>query len=72
VNSEAMKPDQMSMNGDEPLKYLSPARQDRIHQAVSGKYSTDNNNSEDISVGRVGTGTCWILRRNIWEFVGEC
>jgi hypothetical protein len=49
VNSEAMKPDQMSMNGDEPLKYLSQAKQDRIHQTVSGKYSTDNNNSEDIS-----------------------
>jgi hypothetical protein len=56
VNSEAMKPDQMSMNGDEPLNDLSPARQDRIHQAVSGKYSTDNNNSKDRSVGRVGMG----------------
>jgi hypothetical protein len=50
-----MKPDQMLMNGDEPLKYLSLARQYRIHQAVSGKYSTNNNNSKDISVGRVGT-----------------
>ena len=49
MNSEAMKPDHMSMNGDEPLKYLSMARQDRIHQTVSGKYSIDNNNSEDIS-----------------------
>lgn len=56
VNSEAVKPDQMSMNGDEPLKDLSPARQDRIHQAASGKYSTDSNNSEDRSVGRVGMG----------------
>jgi hypothetical protein len=56
VNSEAMKPYHMSMNGDESLKYLSPSRQDMIHQVVSGKYSTDKNNSEDRSVGRVGTG----------------
>lgn len=56
MNSEAMKPDQMSINGDEPLKDLNPASQDRIHQAVSGKYSTDNSNLENRSIGRVGTG----------------
>lgn len=56
VNSEAMKPDQMSMNGDDTIKYLSPARQDTTHQAVSDIYSTDNNNSEDRSVGRIGIG----------------
>lgn len=56
VNSEAMKPDQMSMNEDDTIKDLNPVRQDRTHQAVSDKYSTDNNNSEDRSVGRIGTG----------------
>lgn len=55
VNSEAMKPDQMSMNEDDTIKDLNPVRQDRTHQAVSDKYSTDNNNSEDRSVGRIGT-----------------